>query len=81
MDIQVSLKEFEEKMRIQRYSKNSIRNYLSAVKSFLELAQKKFSHPDEINEAVIEKYVLWKIEKHKISASYQPLLPRDCIAW
>lgn len=74
MNVEALLREFEQKMRIQRYSENSIRNYLSTMRTFLVLAQKKFSHPGEINEAVIEKYVLWKIEKHIISASYQRLI-------
>ena len=61
-------------MLIQRYSENSIRNYSSTLKSFLELAQKKYTNPKDIDESIIEKYVLWKIEKHKISASYQRLI-------
>ena len=74
MHIDSLLKEFENKMLIQRYSENSIRNYSSTLKSFLELAQKKYTNPKDIDESIIEKYVLWKIEKHKISASYQRLI-------
>lgn len=74
MDINALIKEFEQKMHLQRYSENSIRNYSSSVKSFLELAKKKFSHPDEIDEKDIEKYILWKVEKQYIGASYQRLI-------
>lgn len=65
---------FERKLKLQRYSANSIKNYISAVKSFLQIAAKKFDHPDQLSESEIEKYVFWKIEKHKISSSYQRLI-------
>lgn len=68
------LEEFERKMIVQRYSSNSIQNYKSAVRSFLQLAEKKYSHPLEITETEIEKYIYWKIEKHRIGASYQRLI-------
>ncbi|NLA24955.1 MAG: tyrosine-type recombinase/integrase [Bacteroidales bacterium] len=74
MNIENLLKEFEHKLVLQRYSHNSIKNYVSSVKSFLELAQKKYANPNEISEKSIEKYVLWKIEKHKISPSYQRMI-------
>jgi integrase/recombinase XerD len=59
---------------LQRYSKNSILNYKSAVKSFLQIAERKFSSPDEIGVAEIEKYVFWKIKKHAVSHSYQRMI-------
>ena len=74
MDIEKLLIQFEQKLILQRYSPNSIRNYKSAIKSFLEIAEKKFSHPTELNEAIIEKYVLWKVQKHKIGSSHQRMI-------
>ncbi len=74
MKITYLLNEFERKMIIQRYSPSSIQNYKSAVRSFLQLAEKKYSHPLEITETVIEKYLFWKIEKHRIGTSYQRLI-------
>ena len=74
MKITYLLNEFERKMIIQRYSSSSIQNYKSAVRSFLQLAEKKYSHPLEITETVIEKYLFWKIEKHRIGTSYQRLI-------
>ncbi len=74
MDIEKLLIQFEQKLILQRYSPNSIRNYKSAMKSFLEIAEKKFSHPSELNEAIIEKYVLWKVQKHKIGSSHQRMI-------
>ncbi len=37
------LSEFERKMIVQRYSRNSIQNYKSAVGCFLQLAQKNIA--------------------------------------
>ena len=74
MDIEGLLVKFEQKLILQRYSPNTIRNYISAVRNFLEVAEKKFSHPVELDEASIEKYVLWKVQKHKIGSSYQRMI-------
>ena len=74
MDIEKLLIQFEQKLILQRYSPNSIRNYKSSIKSFLEVAEKKFSHPNELGEISIEKYVLWKVQKHKIGSSQQRMI-------
>ena len=74
MDIEKLLTEFEQKLTLQRYSPNSIRNYKSAVKSFLEIAQKKFSDPTDLDELIIEKYVLWKVQRQKIGSSHQRMI-------
>lgn len=74
MNIGFYLSEFERKLVLQRYSKNSIVNYKSAVRSFLQIAERKFNDPKDLGADEIEKYVFWKIEKHKISNSYQRLI-------
>ena len=74
MDIEGLLVKFEQKLILQRYSPSSIRNYKSAVKCFLEVAEKKFSHPSELDEVSIEKYVLWKVQRHKIGSSQQRMI-------
>ena len=74
MDIQNLLNDFERKLIIQRYSSNSIDNYKSGVKSFLEIAQIKYPNANDVTDQDIEKYVFWKIEKFNISASYQRLI-------
>ncbi len=74
MDINSLIENFKKKLLLQRYSPNSIRNYSGTVRTFLDLAERKFTHPDEINEEIIEKYVYWKVEKHKISASHQRMI-------
>lgn len=65
---------FEQKLKIERYSPNSIRNYSSTVRSFLKTASYKFSSPEQLSEKEIEKYIFWKIEKHRISFSHQRII-------
>jgi ORF-2 with homology to tn21 tnpI gene len=74
MQIETLLADYERKLILQRYSKNSILNYKSAVKNFLQIAEKKFDNPDEFGVAEIEKYVFWKINKHAVSHSYQKMI-------
>lgn len=74
MDIENLIMIFERRLKLQRYSPNSIRNYSSAVKSFLQIAAKKFNDPGRLTENEIEKYVFWKIEKDKISNSHQRMI-------
>ena len=74
MQIEALLAVYERKLVLQRYSKNSIINYKSAVKSFLQIAEKKFNSPNELGVAEIEKYVFWKINKHAVSHSYQRMI-------
>ena len=74
MEIDNLITFFEQKLMIQRYSTSSIKNYSSSVNSFLQVAAKKFEHPNQLSEQEIEKYILWKIEKHKISSSYQRMI-------
>lgn len=71
MDINNLIQQFKMRLELQRYSPNSIKNYVSAVHSFLEVASQKFNHPEKMKEDDIEKYVQWKIQKHKIGASHQ----------
>ena len=62
MEINNLIITFEQKLKLQKYSTNSIKNYCSAVKCFLHVVEKKFDHPNQLTENNIEKYVLWKIE-------------------
>ncbi len=74
MNIDHLIISFEQKLKIERYSTNSIRNYSSTVRSFLKTASYKFSSPELLGEKEIEKYILWKIEKHRISFSHQRII-------
>ena len=74
MNIDKLMQEFEQKLILQRYSIHSIQNYKSSVRFFLELANKKYKQPSDINEEIIEKYILWRIKKHKISSSHQRMI-------
>ncbi|MFV0365635.1 MAG: site-specific tyrosine recombinase/integron integrase [Mangrovibacterium sp.] len=74
MDIENLIEDFERKLKLQRYSVNSIKNYCSAVRPFLQLASRKFDSPNQLGEDEIEKYVFWRIEKDKIGSSYQRMI-------
>ncbi len=56
MNINNLLATFEQRLPLQRYSDASIRNYKSAVDSFLRLAARKYQKPEELNAGKIEKY-------------------------
>jgi site-specific recombinase XerD len=71
MDIEYLISVFERKLMLQRYSAGSIKNYSSSVKSLLQVAEKRFDQPDELNEIEIEKYVYRKTRKDHISSSYR----------
>ena len=71
MDIENLIAVFERKLTLQRYSDGSIKNYSSSVRSFLQVAEKRFDQPDELNENEIEKYVYRKIREDHISSSYR----------
>ncbi len=71
MDLENLIAVFERKLTLQRYSAGYIKNYSSSVRSFLQVVEKRFDQPDELNENDIEKYVYRKIRKDHISTSYQ----------
>lgn len=74
MKINDFLLTFEQRLRLQRYSEASIRNYKSTVECFLRLAEKKYKNPEDLDADKIEKYVYWLMEKKNISASYQRMV-------
>lgn len=74
MDIQNYLQCYTERLKIQRYSDSSIKNYYSNLNQFLCLASRKFSSAEEISVFDIEKYIFWKIKKDNISASHQRII-------
>ncbi|MCI5223401.1 MAG: integrase [Candidatus Electrothrix sp. AR4] len=56
-------------MRLRRYSQNTINTYTSALARFLAFhADKK---PEEIKPEQIRTYILYLVEKAKVSGSYQ----------
>ncbi len=74
MNIQQWLASFEQKLRLQRYSDASIRNYKSSIYNFLLIAEKKFSHPADLSSNEIEKYVYWLLSTKKIGSSTQRMV-------
>ena len=57
MEIEKLLTQFEKNLILQGYSPSSIRNYKSAVKSFLRTIKKEVSHPNELDEDMIKKNI------------------------
>ena len=60
--------EFENKLKILRYSESTIRNYNSALKEFISFSKAKRS--DEVTQADIEKFLLYLSEERKVSTAY-----------
>ena len=61
--------EYLEKLKLIRYSENTIRTYTVAFTDFINYYSKKDLL--EISEEDIKKYLLYLVEKRKVSASYQ----------
>lgn len=63
---------YSEDLRLKNYSKNTIENYCSQVRSFLEYFNSVATKPSEINEKQIKEWLLLSksinSRKHKISA-------------
>ena len=61
--------EYLEKLKLKRYSENTIRTYTAAFTDFINYyAQKDLL---EINEQDIKSYLLYLIEKRQVSTSFQ----------
>ena len=61
--------EFINKLKLKRYSKNTINTYVSAFTDFINYYADK--NIDDITEQEIKNYLLYLIEKRKISSSFQ----------
>ncbi len=61
--------EYIEKLKLKRYSDNTIRTYTGAFADFINYFSEK--DLDEISENDIKSYLLYLFEKRKISTSYQ----------
>lgn len=59
----------EEKLRVKRYSENTIRTYKALFSEFLKYYPAK--EPNEINEEDIKNYLLFLVNQKKVSSSYQ----------
>tara|TARA_R110000868_G_scaffold37111_9_gene131493 strand:- start:28244 stop:28864 length:621 start_codon:yes stop_codon:yes gene_type:complete len=69
MPQQELIQRFENRLRAQRFSKNTISNYSSALK--VALSEMKQSGAESVPINLIERYINYKIDTHKISVSYQ----------
>ena len=72
MNIGKYLEMYSEDLRLKNYSANTIDNYVSQVKCFLEHFDKQVTKPSEINERMIKTWLLLantvNSRKHRISA-------------
>jgi site-specific recombinase XerD len=64
-----ALRMVEQKLKLRGYSENTVRTYLQHFKEFLLFYYD--SHPVEISELEIRNYILYLIEKRKLSKSTQ----------
>lgn len=64
-----ALRMIEQKLKLRGYSENTVRTYLQHFKEFLAFYYD--SHPVEISELEIRNYILYLIEKRKLSKSTQ----------
>jgi len=62
-------KEFEETLRLKRYSENTIKSYKSHFLLFL--AYYSDHNPEQITDEQIRKYLLYLVSKKNVSTSYQ----------
>ncbi len=60
---------FKTLLTMQRYSENSIRNYISNLNYFLKISSK--FKPEDITQKQLEDFIIWLVEKKKIGQSYQ----------
>lgn len=60
---------FKTLLTMQRYSENSIRNYISNLNYFLKISSK--FKPEEITQKQLEDFIIWLVEKKKVGQSYQ----------
>jgi integrase/recombinase XerD len=64
-----ALRMMEQKLKLRAYSENTIRTYLQSFKEFLQFYED--TDPLELNEIEIRNYLLFLIEKKKLSRSTQ----------
>ncbi len=68
IDIEIP-KEFEEMLKLKRYSDNTIRSYRSHFIQFLQYYSNR--DPKSITAKEIREYLLYLVDKKKVSTSYQ----------
>jgi site-specific recombinase XerD len=74
MDIQDFLQRFAERLKIQRYSPSSIKNYQNNLLLFFNYISKQFSCIEEIEISHIENYLFWKKNNGNCSISHQKMI-------
>lgn len=62
-------KEFEDTLKLKRYSRNTVRSYISHFSQFLAYCTGR--DPKEITDQQIREYLLYLVNTKKVSISYQ----------
>ncbi|WP_312077761.1 site-specific tyrosine recombinase/integron integrase [Chryseobacterium sp.] len=63
------LQRFETVLKMQRYSENSIRNYLSNLSYFLKISSSY--KPENLTQKQLEDFIIWLVDKKKVGQSHQ----------
>lgn len=61
--------DFVNRLKIQRFSENTIKNYRFQLGYFLRIFHKY--DPKEITDLQLEKYIIWLVDSRNLGASYQ----------
>jgi site-specific recombinase XerD len=68
IDIQQRLKATADKIKLKGYSHQTAKSYGSHLKEYFLAISKKYK-PEEVTKGVIEKYLLWRLEKKQTGES------------
>ncbi|HEY6977913.1 MAG TPA: phage integrase N-terminal SAM-like domain-containing protein [Chitinophagaceae bacterium] len=66
--LQKRLQDVAEKIKLKGYSRNTGENYCQHLKEYFEIISLKYD-PEKVNKPIIEKYLLWRLEKKQSSES------------
>lgn len=68
IDTQNKLREVNEKIKLKGYSLKTASNYCLHLKEYFLVISKKYV-PEKVNKEIIEKYLLWRLNKKECSES------------
>ena len=63
------VEKFLTRLRVQRFSENTIENYKSQLIYFLKISNQY--KPEDITDNQLEKFILWLVNEKNIGQSYQ----------
>ena len=63
------VEKFLTRLRVQRFSENTIENYKSQLIYFLKISNQY--KPEDITDNQLEKFIIWLVNEKNIGQSYQ----------